>query len=407
LSGTYRAQGGETWSTVARETTGNDLDAAKIARANPGVLSPLPPGVVVQIPIETSDTVVAEAADLSVKVNGVELGLLTDFNFVWMADAVAKAGFVLPNELETRALFPPLGSPVVTIDLDGARIFTGRAASPVTFAGVGERILDISCYSTPGILEIATPPLVAFPLEFLRSNLIVIAGDLCRLHGVSPVFEADAGPVFERVDIKPGNPVLGFIADLGSQRGLVLTSSEIGELVFWRGETAGPPMGRYEKGKAPVINFTPQINEDRYYSSVTGMVPLKTKKPRRTGPPPIQSYTVQNPHATDLVRPYTFEIRDISPGELPTAVDSAAGRMFAGVFTASLELSTWKNLNGEMFVPGRKVQVKSPDDYVDDFYDFLIAGVALQKQADKETAILSLALPGAFSGEIPTRLPWH
>lgn len=403
MSTTYNARGGESWNEVARNTTGNDLDAAKIARANPGVLTPIAAGTLLQIPGEgPSGITSATAAELEVRIDKTPVGTLDEFTFASSIDAIAQCSFTLPNEPETRALLQPLGSQEVTVDVLGQRVFTGRASSPIPQNSVDRRSLDVECYSTPGILERVSPPLSAFPLEFTNANLIAIAGDLCSYHSVVVDFQAHPGALFERVDIQPSEPVLTFLSGLASQRGPVITSDAFGRLVFWESVSPGKPVGEYEKGYAPAQNVLPQFNEEQWYSSVTGKIPAKSKRGKKG-----EQFTVENPYATDLVRPYTFEVRDIDPGELETAVQTAAGRMFSEVFSVDLEMSTWFDGNGQLFRPNTTIRLKSPDDYIEDFYEFLISTVSLTKSAGAELATLTLVLPGAYSGEIPEVLPWQ
>jgi prophage tail gpP-like protein len=402
MSSTYTTRGGETWNEVARNTTGNDLDAAKIQRANPGALAPLLPGVILQIPLEAPEIVVASSVDLEVSVWGQPIGTFHAFALVSSIDAVAKCGFNVPNEQETRALFQPLSSPDITVNIGGSREFTGRADSPIPLNKPDSRLLDISCYSTPGILERVSPPMAAFPLEFTQANLPAIVGDLCSYHSIAIDFQAPPGPLFKEVDITPNQKIFAFLSGLSAQRGPVLTSGPFGELVVWTGVDPGNPVSRLEKGLAPASSVSVEIAEDRYYSSVTGIIPAKTKKRR-----PGVSFTVDNPHANDLVRPYSFEAKNLDPGELETAVLVAAGRMFAGVFSVNLELSTWFDDSGELYRPNTTIELKSPDDFIPDFYEFLIASVVLSASAGVKTASLSLVLPGVFSGQIPEVLPWQ
>lgn len=402
MSGTYRARGGEGWSDVARNTTGDDLDAAKIAKANPGVPIPIPVGTTIQIPIDPTEVVVGISGELALEVNQVPIGTFDDFELAMAVDAIWKCGFTVPNEPETRALFVPMASPEVTVDSNGTRLFTGRAESPQPANEPTSRSLGIACYSTPGILERVTPPLAAFPLEYTNANLVAIANDLCAFHGVSVDFQADAGATFDRVDIQPNEDILSFLAGLAAQRGPVITSNTAGQLVFWNGGETGAPIARYEKGYAPALSVSVAIDESQYYSKVSGFIPAKSKK-ESAG----KQFTVENPFATDLVRPYSFEAKDISPGELETSVNTAAGRMFASIFSATLELPTWYTEYGVLFTPNQTIELKSPDDFINDFYEFLITGVSLSKVSNEYRATLELSLPGIFSGEIPERMPWQ
>lgn len=402
LSGTYRAQGGETWSDVARRTTGNDLDANAIKRANPALQEPLEERFLVQIPMGDFQPSNIGQGDLVIQVDGYTLGTLDDFEMVLAIDAISKCSFMVPNEPDTRALFLPLQSQRITVDHLGERLFTGRCASPQPQNTPNQKTLSIEAYSDPGILELCSPSIEKFPLEWKNSLLEQIAEDLCDEHGIAVQFETPTSSRFKRVDITPGQNILGFLSDLASQRGLILMSEASGTMLIHTGSSDGPVVSFLQNGKHPTENIDLTINEDKYFSSVTGIVPPKSKRGKIGA-----KYTVQNQHATSVVRSYTFECRDIDKGELETAVRSTAGRMFAEVVSCSVDVATWKNDSGSVYKPGQLVSLQSADDFIPDPFSFLVTMVTLRKSAGNQSASLNLSLPGVYSGELPIRLPWQ
>jgi len=401
LSGTFRADGGESWNLIARKATGNDLDADKIRRANPGVLEPIIAGTVLQIPVDDIPSPPdLEPGDTEITVNGQAIGTFNGLTVARSIDAIGKAGFSVPNEPVTRAIFVPLSNPAVVISA-GPVLLTGRCETPNPVNRANEKVLNVGCYSTPGILERGHPPIASFPHEWTNANFVQIANELCLYHGVSCEFLADTGPTFKRVDIQPGGVVLDFLADLVRQRGPVISSSYYGSLVVWEGAAVGNPVSDIEKGQPGVIDVVPNIDESKYYSSVTGKVPAKTKKPG-------YSFTVENPHKNDQVRPFEAEFKDIDEGELETAVQAMAGRMFSAIVSYDVELATWINGQGQIYEPNTTMKVLSPEDYIERPYEFLIADVTLNQAADgARTSSLRLVVPGSYSGEIPEVMPWQ
>lgn len=408
MSGTYRAQGGESWSLVARLMTGDDLDAAKIQRANPGVPQPIPAGTLLQIP---SDDLVAPIAtvldEIEIRVDGTRIGTFDDLEVALSVDAISKASFTVPNEPETREIFRPLGAPRIIITANGETLLTGRCESPEPSRSSEKSILKVNAYSTPGILERCHPPLSAFPLEWTNANLVQISKELCLYHGVACDFRADSGPTFKRVDIQPGGAVLDFLADLARQRGPVLSSSPEGSLVVWAGSPPGAPVMRLEKGIPPVEEVSVVFDESKYYSSVTGYIPAKTKRRGKKSNGRGAEFTVDNPFATDQVRPFEAEFQDIDEGELETAVKTMAGRMFADIVSVNVTIATWKYGAGAILRPNTTVTLVSEEDFIPAPYEFIVADVALTKTSSEQTASLRLTLPGVYSGEIPESLPWQ
>ena len=401
MSGTYKALGGETFNQVARIATGDDTNAAVIKRANPGVPEPIPEGVILQVPVSRSESTTSSGDELEIKVDNIRIGTFDNFALSMAMDAIWKCGFTVPNEPETRDIFRPLKGSVITVDSNGERLFTGRAEPPRPDNQTSKKTLEIECYATPGILGKVSPPASAFPLEWTNANLPAIAGELCGHHGVEVDFRADPGPVFERVDIGPTEMVLDFLAGLADEHGPFISNSETGELVFWTGAPSGAPVSNLEKGLHPCENFDMIVSDDHFYSSVTGDTTIKVGQQEIPA-----SKTVRNPFSYDLVRPYNFTAPHISPNELETIVNSMAGRMFGALVTGIVDMSSWISDSGKIYRPNQTVILKSPDDFVEEPFEFFISEVSLFKSSDSTTAILSLSLPGAYNGEIPERMPF-
>lgn len=402
MPGTYKALGGETFNQVARITTGDDTNASAIQRANPGIPEPIPVGAILQIPVSPSVSPTSADSELEIKVDGTKIGTFDNFALSMAMDAISKCGFTVPNEPETRKIFPPLPPPHVTVDSYGERIFTGRAEPSRPNNQPDNKTLEIECYSTPGILEKVHPPMSAFPLEWTNANLPAIAGELCGHHNINVDFRADFGPVFERVDIKFTDIVLDFLANLAAEHGPFISSSETGELVFWVGAPSGKPVSNLEKGRHPCENVDMVVDESSYYSSVTGSTTITIGK-KKVG----ASHTVRNQLTFDLVQPYNFRADHISPGELETAVKAMAGRMFGALVTATVDLSSWLTDDGKVYRPNQTIMLASPEDHIEKSFEFFIAEVMLAKSAGITTATLFTTLPGAYSGEMPERMPWQ
>lgn len=401
MSTSYKSRGGESWSTVAILTTGNDLDADKIRRANPGLREPLSIGDVATIP-ETSSTSSSRQGNPSIVVDGIEIELFDDFELVRAIDAMGKGTFTVPNEKENRAIFKPLYFPMTSISVNGNLIFTGRCNSPIPSDNGGMKVLNVNMFSLPGIMELSGPPIDAFPLEFKKYNLRQIASELCWKHGIEQVFNDDSGGWFKRVDIQPGDSTLDFLADLAKQRGYVVGDDKNGNILFQTGAQTGSPVASISKIEIPCTGLTVQIDDSQYYSSVTGYVAGKSHKDFRG-----KGYTVNNQYLTDIIRPYLSKFEDIDEGELRTATEALAGRMFSQVFSVTVDLCTWFDDNGDVFRPNTTIKIQSEEDYIEEPYEFLISQVDLRKTSGEMTCSLTCVLPGVFSGEIPEAMPWR
>lgn len=403
MSGTYKAKGGESWSDVARRTTGVDTDAASIRRANPGYSAPLLSGAVIHIPQwEKSDISNLSDDPLTIKVNGQQIRTVRDFELAVSIDACAKGGFIVPNTPETRDMFEPLSYPIVTVDSYGERLFTGRAATPKPENSENEKAWNVSIWADPAILEDCPPPNDSFPWEWKDQPLKKIATDLAEQHGINVIYDAEERARFKRVDIQQGEAVMGFLQSLAAQRGLVLASDELANLIIHEG-TGGKRVSNIEKGKFPCVGMDVDINDAAYYSSVTVKMPSKSRKGRNG-----KSYEVPNPIIVPgIIRPYHYTAEDVDEGELKAAAYSVAGRMFAEIVTASVSAATWRNDAGGLYRPGQLATIKSEEDRVYRPFEMLVKSLSFKRDSAAETLEMQLVMPGVYSGDIPKEMPWQ
>jgi len=399
LSTSYSTNSGDTFSLIAQQTVGTDTFAAQIKRANPGISEPIPAGTTILIPSNRENAKGFLASGLDVKVTADRFVTMPNFTLSKRIDAIRKATFTVPNEIQTRATLPPLTPLDCSIGYNGLSEMQGRIATPKNRESESSKSLVVNAFSECANLEKSPPPLSAFPLEFKDQNLEQIAGTICNIMGIDVFFDFDSGPRFKRVDIQQGEKVLGFFAKLAEQRNLIITDDEFGSLLFTRGDGSGAPILQIDDTGRPDVKVNTVFNDDKYYSSVTGILPTKTKKPGK-------QFTIDNPYYTGIVRPYTFKADNIDQGELETAVRSTASRMFAGIFGASITVPFWTDDNGDILKTNSVIRLRSPSNYLNNWGEYLIAGVTLSNTEGSETATIDAVLPSAYSGKIPESLPW-
>ena len=68
----------------------------------------------------------------------------------------------------------------------------------------------------------------------------------------------------------------------------------------------------------------------------------------------------------------------------------------------------WRDMNGDLWRENRKINLKAPNVYLFNDYEYLIKNVVLDKnESGGETATLTLVMPESFTGEFPISLPWE
>lgn len=409
MSITYKIQSGDTFELIARKQYGIEVEARRIAAANPGLAEPLTVGTVIAIPIlPNAPQNVSQAApannldEVSILVDGTRFRFWDSVRILQSIDAMDTVEFGAPFEPDApgfRETFRPFSFKPLAVSVGGEPLFTGTMVSVLPTIENTRKTIQVGGYSLPGVLNDCTPPASSFPLEFNGQTLKEIAAAIAAPFGLSVEFEGDPGPAFDRVALEPAKKALTFLTELAKQRNFVIGSSPRGALRFLRSTNSGQPVARLQQGSAPVIAVAPEFNPQEYYSHITGIEPVLVGLAG-------SQFTVKNSHLPGVIRPLTFAAPDTLDSNVKEAVDAKLGRMFGGMAAYSISIATWRDPGGQLWKPNTKVTLLAPGAMVYSEYEFIIRSIQFERTRATESAVLNLVIPGSFSGETPESLPW-
>ncbi len=406
---TYSVITGDTFESISRKKYGTEKEADLIARANPGVAQPLTAGTTLIVPVlpDAPRNVQQQAAadtedEVAILVDGKRFRFWDKVRITRSIDTMDTVEFGAPFDSEApgfRETFRPFSFKTVVITVGGTPLFTGTMVAVNPVVENAQKVISVSGYSLPGVLNDCTSPASSFPLEYDNQGLREIATALAAPFGISVDFQADQGAVFERVASEPGKKVLAFLTELAKQRNLIISSSSRGKLVFLQSAESGQPVARLQQGSAPVLSVTPFFSPQEYYSHITGIEPVVVGLAG-------SQFTVKNPRLLGVTRPLTFNAPDTLDADVKAAVEAKAGRMFGSMASYSVRVATWRDPNGKLWEPNTLVKLLAPDAMIYDEYEFIIRSIEFSRDRATETATLNLVIPGSFSGKIPGTLPW-
>lgn len=414
LSTTYKILDGDTFETIALKTYGIRNEGNTIARANPGVNEPLTPGTIITIPdlpgkpknLQQNINAVDED-ETAILIDGRRFRFWDNIRFTRALDTIDIVEFGAPldtNISNFKETFKPFSYKNVVITVGDNPIFTGTMVSVVPVVEENKKIVSISCYSKPGVLNDCTPPASLYAqgegqLEFNGQGLTEIIKTLVTPFGISVDFQADQGAIFDRVAIQAGEKIFSFLAKLVKQRNLILTNDIDGQLVVWQSTPPGTPVAVLSQGEPPILSITPFFSPQEYYSHITGIEPVLVGLEG-------SQFTVRNTRLLGVTRPLTFNAPDTIGSNLKSAVEAKAGRMFGNLVSYSVRVATWRDSSGALWEPNKTIKIIAPDAMIYSDYEFIIRSVEFDRDDTTKTATLNLVLPGSFSGEIPDTLPW-
>lgn len=404
----YSVASGDTFESISRKQYGTEEYASNIIQANPGASEPLQPGTSLIIPANPdkpeNKPQTAEADNLdevALLIDGKRFRFWTSIKLTRSIDNMDTLDIGAPFEpslASFKETFRPFSFKSNEITVGGEPLFKGTMISVIPSLG-DSKTIQVSAYSTPGVLNDCTAPASAYPLEYNNQNLQAITNAVIKPFGISAVFEAEPGAVFERVAINPGQKLLDFLSDLARQRNLVISSTERGALLFRKSIESGIPVAKLRQGESPVVSVSPTFNPQDYYSHVTGIEPIVVGLAGDV-------FTVKNGKLTNLLRPFTFQAQDSESGTLKEAVEAKAGRMFGNMVSYKVALNTWRDPAGDLWQPNTLVNLQSNNAMIYEPYNLVIRSVEFSRDENSQTATLDLVIPGSFSGKIPEVLPW-
>jgi prophage tail gpP-like protein len=405
----YTIVAGDTYELIARKQYGTETEAFRIKQANSGVSEPFVIGSVIIIPdipeapVNKTQNAAADNIDeVAMSIDGKRFRFWSEVRITRSIDSIDTIDFSAPFEYEStdfKNIFKPFSFKNVDITVGGKFLFRGTMVNIVPNQTSDSRTVQVSGYSKPGVLVDCNFPGSSFPNEFNEQTLLDIAKQSAGIYGINVVFNNEAGPVFERIYCDQHEKILSFLAGLAKQRNLIINSNSEGDLVFLKSTDTGNSVGKLTQGSSPLISVTPNFNPQSYYSHITGFSQTVI------GSEGAQ-YTVKNNRLDGTLRAFTFDVDDTLDAETEESVKSKAGRMFANAISYDIEVATWRDPSGNLWSPNTTLNVKAPGAMIYDDYEFLVKSVTFTADNSRRSAKLSLVLPGAFSGEIPERLPW-
>jgi prophage tail gpP-like protein len=400
---------GDTFENIARKEYGTELEIDKIIKANPGVFEPLTPGIVLNIP--TLPDAPQNLQQQSLADNISEVAILIDderFRF-WnnititrSIDSIDTVEFEAPFDADNlifRKIFKPFSYKTVVITVNGLPLFTGTIIGINPILENDQKIITVNAYSLPGVLNDCTSPASSLSLESKNQGIREIAVTMSSPFGIGVEFNADQGAIFEQVSSVSEKRVLSYLIELAKQRNLIISSTELGKLLFQQSAEIGNPIAILRQGNTPLLSVIPFFNPQEYYSHITGLEPTDIG---------IQGsqFTVKNPLLEGVIRPLSFIPQDTSKADVKTATEAKMGRMFGNMVSYNIHLNSWYDSFNNLWKPNTTIKLKAPDAMIYNEFEFTIRSIEFNRNSKAEIAILNLVIPGSFNGQIPEVLPW-
>lgn len=263
--------------------------------------------------------------------------------------------------------------------------------------------IAVTGYAKPAVFHDCNipPDELGKGLCFDKQGLRSIVQRVAAPFGITCDFRNDDAAPFAKCKLEIDKRIQEFLVGLAKQRNRVFTDTPAGELLCWTSIEPGRPVAQFVEGTRPLTKVTPHFKPEDCFSQVTGFGKKKRGKKEARWP-------VQNPWLPTPLRPHTFKLDDAERADVPEATNAKMGRLFASMASYTIpDLPGWRDQHGELWQPNTTILLKAPSAMIYRETELLIRDVTLKQTENGDTATLEVVMPGAFSGKVPSELPWQ
>jgi prophage tail gpP-like protein len=394
----YSVQAGDTFTSIALRVYGVAEKESLIRQANINIKE-LIPGDILIIPLLSVDRKPQKKLNksseiITVFIGDIELNVLSARIIISLDNMVFAWSARIPWEMgdnrKLDKLLIPFTYPDASIYMGNDRIINGFLYTVTPQKTIDGIFMNLTGYSfTADIMDSELKP----PFEVKKINLLDRAKQLVSPLGIDVLLDSESGVnpggIFDRVTADAGDTIGKHLMNLATQRGVLLSSNEDGNLLITKTKTT---------------EFAGLISED-----LSG---VKTWGATFDGRKRFNSYRVygQSPggNAKEAVsidkniiktRFTSFNTTDTIKGELQTIADWKKTTQIKEALQLALTVNDWFADSGARWKHNTVVKIISPTLFLPQGFDFLIKSVEYILTDEGRSTILNLVPLQVFTGE--------
>ena len=419
--GTYVVLPGDTLVSIAKQAYGRGnkwrdiyrVNQTKLRSGDPNIIYP---GEVLTIPLD--DVAVAAALDLlSAKLPQLPGKEKDDFTIlIEGVQFKVQAGRVIrsidtaadgwsatilwnpKNPLTNRVLLP-FKYPVASCYLGSLLTVNGylyNMKNRVTPSGIFK---DLEGFSfTADIVDSTIKP----PYEQQNVTLQTRAQTLVLPLGILIKWEVlEPDLPFDRVTAKPEDTIFKHLSELAAQRGILISSTPLGELLFTKA-ALGAPIGTIQEEFPPGKDVEISFNGRKRFNTYKAISQTPGRKKAAKG---FTKSAISLDVAVPRSRFKTFIADNSTAADIQKAANWKRSKQVADSLTIPFPVSSWYDPTGNLWRENTLVVVRSDSLQVPFGFTFLIRSVEYIYEPGGTTAVLSLVPPQVYTG-LPIVEPW-
>ena len=334
------------------------------------------------------------------RIRNTEVEFFNDLDLTLTYDGLASSfsfGFYFDPEDQTLIDLACIGHyHLCTLEDKGELILKGYILNESFKSSRKRELARISGYTISGVLQDCQIPTSLYPLQNDGLTLREITRKLIQPFNLQ--FEVDSSvaslvdSVYDTTTANEGQTIGSYLAELASQKNVILTHTPEGKLLYTKVKTNLKPILDLDSTGSD-IGMTLTFNGQAMHSEITVM-----KQASPDGGNAGQA-TISNPYVPYVYRPL---VKVQSSGD-DNDTELAAKNILAAELKnlkVVITLDTWY-ANDTLIKPNNLVSVRNPEIYIFKKTKLFIESVKLTGTVSSQRSTLTCYLPAVYDGSIP------
>jgi len=355
---------------------------------------------------------------MRIVIDGKNINYFTNGSITLKLDSIAStfefSTLFDPQKEEFQELFKPLQyKEILVYNSKDKLILTGTKLNHRFISDKNRNLVIISGYSKSGILEDVCIPPDKYSLESNKKSLKDIATQLCGLFGINVVvsdqaksisessvkgktknvtpksdyatLKAKSESVFGRISASPTETIREYLAKLASQKNIILSHNEKGEVLLFQPDYNQKPKYFFTKGNS--IRMTADYNGQGLHSDI---YIVRQPSDENEG---LSTQDVANNTLVGKFRPTT---KIMTSGEDSEIKDAAKNELAAELKAINVTVEL-QGLFDEIY-PGEIINIHNHYLYCYAYNRFMVDTIKMEFNPQSEKTTLSCVIPETFTG---------
>jgi prophage tail gpP-like protein len=320
-----------------------------------------------------------------------------------LADSFGFSFYNNPDNPEHKELLCIGHYHICTVTHNNETLLTGNMLSQGFVSSSDRKLVTISGYSLTGVLEDCEIPPKIYPLQSDNLSLKQIAQKIIAPFGLKMVVDSSVESLmnssFKKSTAKENQNIKTYLSDLASQKNIVLSHTEKGELWFTKAKTKQKPIIDFDTTKGTLIGteFTLQFDGQAMHSHIT------VQKQADSDGGNAGEETIRNPYVIGSV--YRPKVISQSSGDDNDSSKAAKTALAAELKNIKLTIKTDRWIvDGKIIKPNNLITVINPEIYAFTKQTWFVESIDFTGDEKQTTAVLNCVLPEVYNMETPIYL---